>query len=124
MRLCLRVVRTQLASMRSADTKLPLQGPKCVCTVRGLQPGTRWQLRVRAHNAAGPGHFSKALFASTEAAAPDAPGTPSASQRLREALHLAWSPPPYDGGKGVHAYRLEQQAGALQRLEAGRHAHA
>ena len=90
---------------------LLVQGPRCVCTARNLQPGKRHQLRVHALNTAGPSLPGRALHVSTAATVPDTPGAPHATQRLREALHLGWAAPAYDGGAAVHSYRLEQCQG-------------
>ena len=93
-----------------------VQGPEHACTARNLQPGHRYQVRVRARNAAGPGAHSRPAHFSTAANVPAPLGLPQTSQRGRDGLRLSWPEPQHDGGAPVQGFRLEMCAGAARPL--------
>ena len=78
-------------------------------TLTGLAGATRYDVQVRAVNAAGEGPWSATVTGTTTASAglPGAPGNLTATGNGQTSIHLSWSAPSSDGGARVVAYRIE-----------------
>ena len=76
----------------------------------GLAPGTTRHYRVSAINAAGTGDPSDVASAITDPTVPDPPTNLNAAADGQTRIRLSWTPPAYDGGAPVSAYRIEVSA--------------
>ena len=76
----------------------------------GLDPGTTRHYRVSAINAAGTGDPSDVASATSDPIVPDSPTNLNAAADGQTRIRLSWTPPAYDGGAPVTAYRIEVSA--------------
>ncbi len=76
----------------------------------GLQPGQTRHYQVSAINSAGTGAPSSAASATTDANAPDAPTSLSATASGNTRIDLQWTAPANDGGADITGYRIEWSA--------------
>ena len=76
----------------------------------GLDPGTTRHYRVSAINAAGTSDPSDVASATTDPTVPDPPTNLNAAADGQTRIRLSWTPPAYDGGAPVTAYRIEVSA--------------
>ncbi len=76
----------------------------------GLQPGQTRHYRVSAINSAGTGVPSSAASATTDAVAPDAPTSLSATASGNTRIDLLWTAPANDGGADITGYKIEWSA--------------
>lgn len=70
-------------------------------------------LRVRAHNEAGAGPYSRVSTFVTAATIPHTPCTPREAGSNSEVLSLEWDPPLHDGGSPLLSYTLQVRDGEL-----------
>ncbi|KAJ8730195.1 hypothetical protein PYW07_017233 [Mythimna separata] len=92
---------------RDADPMLPtqdaylrIQGEEA--TVSRLTPYAEYEIRVRAHNAAGDGPLSAPQVCRTDEDAPSAPGGMKLIALGERSLRASWLPPPEPNGKLTH----------------------
>ncbi|CAB3253560.1 unnamed protein product [Arctia plantaginis] len=92
---------------RDADPMLPtqdaflrLQGEEA--TVSRLTPYAEYEIRVRAHNAAGDGPLSAPQICRTDEDVPSAPGGMKLIALGERSLRASWLPPPEPNGKLTH----------------------
>ena len=74
---------------------------------RGLTPATIYHYRVSAKNSVGSSPVSRAIFAQTTAALPDAPSNLTATARSPTEIYLTWMKPHFDGGSRIKGYQIE-----------------
>ncbi|KAG6445859.1 hypothetical protein O3G_MSEX004154 [Manduca sexta] len=82
------------------DAYLRIQGEDA--TVSRLTSYAEYEIRVRAHNAAGDGPLSAPLSCRTEEDAPSAPGGMKLVALGERSLRASWLPPPEPNGKLTH----------------------
>ena len=73
-------------------------------------------LRVRAHNDAGPGPYSKVSTFKTASSVPWAPGSPRSIGSNSDMLLLEWDAPSHDGGSEVLSYSVQMRDGEAGKL--------
>ena len=73
----------------------------------GLDDGTRYDVQVRAVNAAGDGPWSATLTGTTAAAVPAAPTQLTTRANGQILIYLSWTAPTNDGGAVITGYRIE-----------------
>lgn len=83
------------------------QGPSTAHTQESLRPGCKYEVRVRARNAAGFGGYTRPIVISTAPDVPSSPAMPRCLARSLTSLSLEWAAPVHDGGLPVTSYRLE-----------------
>lgn len=82
------------------------------CTVTGLGNGTPYTFTVTATNAAGTGPASAPSAAATPRTVPGAPLGVTA-RPANGAAQVAWSPPSWNGGAAITAYKVTSAPGGL-----------
>ena len=84
-------------------------------TIRGLDDGTAYEVRVRWRNVVGAGGWSPWSAAATPAVQPPAaPAQPALSPAGEDALSAEWGPPAADGGAPVTGYELQLEIGGVR----------
>ncbi|XP_018789320.1 PREDICTED: twitchin isoform X17 [Bactrocera latifrons] len=84
--------------------------PNTSYTVQDLREGNRYEFRVTAVNAAGPGKPSKPtepMTAQLQRYKPDAPEPPKADRITKDGVTLSWRPPRFDGKSKIKGYYLQ-----------------
>ncbi|RVE41964.1 hypothetical protein evm_013388 [Chilo suppressalis] len=84
----------------SQDAYLRVQGVEA--TVSRLTPYAEYEIRVRAHNAAGDGPLSVPQVCRTDEDVPSAPGGMKLIALSDRSLRASWLPPPEPNGKLTH----------------------
>ncbi|RWS24197.1 twitchin-like protein, partial [Leptotrombidium deliense] len=104
----------QIEYKEPGDSKWGVANPSLVkdntFTVTGLQPGKKYEFRVKAKNAAGfsePSTTSDAIKASSML--PDKPGKPEIVDYDNTKCDLKWTAPVNDGGKPIKYYVVEMK---------------
>ncbi|CAH2037690.1 unnamed protein product, partial [Iphiclides podalirius] len=82
------------------DAYLRVQGEET--TVSRLTPYAEYEIRVRAHNAAGDGPLSAPQYCRTDEDVPSAPGGMKLIALSERSLRASWLPPPHPNGKLTH----------------------
>ncbi len=83
------------------------RGPLLTAAVAGLQPRTRYLLRVAATNAVGQGDWSPVALLTTAPAPPTAPLAALAYAEGPDAARVVWQAPAADNGALVTSYLIE-----------------
>ena len=73
----------------------------------GLANGTRYDMQVRAVNAAGDGPWSATAAGTTIATLPDAPSGLTSATNSQTQIDLSWRAPSNYGGAAITGYRIE-----------------
>ena len=74
---------------------------------RGLTPATIYHYRISAKNEVGYSPVSRAVFAQTDAALPNAPHSLTATARSPTEIYLTWMKPQFDGGSRITGYQID-----------------
>ncbi|RZF42380.1 hypothetical protein LSTR_LSTR004188 [Laodelphax striatellus] len=85
---------------------------KTEAEVTGLEPGKKYQFRVKAANEEGEGEpleTSAAILAKNPYDAPGAPGLPEIADYNENMVELKWEPPFRDGGAPITGYIIEKK---------------
>lgn len=85
--------------------------PSSSCSFAGLNAGCKYMLRVRAHNQAGAGPYSRVSTFKTASSVPYAPGPPREAGSNSDTLLLEWDAPFHDGGSEVLSYGIQLRQG-------------
>ncbi|XP_041366543.1 twitchin-like isoform X3 [Gigantopelta aegis] len=85
---------------------------KPTCTVRNLEPGTKYEFRVMAENGQGisePLETDEAILSKLPFDAPGSPGSPKCMATTEDSITLSWTPPKRDGGSPITGYLIEKK---------------
>ncbi|KAL6758808.1 fibronectin type III [Haematococcus lacustris] len=88
------------------------QGPGSSAQLSGLQPATRYLLRLAAVNAVGPSPWSAPATLSTAPGPPSPPQHCSAAPLSSTQLRLTWQPPATDQGAPLTGYAVDLAPGS------------
>ncbi|KAJ9516125.1 hypothetical protein QJQ45_024552 [Haematococcus lacustris] len=88
------------------------QGPGSSAQLSGLQPATRYLLRLAAVNAVGPSPWSAPATLSTAPGPPSPPQHCSAAPLSSTQLRLTWQPPATDQGAPITGYAVDLAPGS------------
>ncbi|RWS00286.1 twitchin-like protein, partial [Dinothrombium tinctorium] len=89
-----------------------VSGNKTECTVSNLEPGKRYNFRVKAVNEEGnsePLETEKPVLVKKPFDAPGAPGAPAITDYDRDFVQLEWDAPLRDGGAPITGYIIEMK---------------
>ncbi len=92
---------------QGGEWQVAYRGPLLTAEVPGLQPCTRYLLRVAASNAVGLGEWSPVAALTTAPAAPRAPLTALAYAEGAHAMRVVWQPPACDNGAPITSYLVD-----------------
>ncbi|XP_073826818.1 miles to go [Musca autumnalis] len=104
------ILEYEVQIRRPGDQEPPTpayRGKEDYCVVNALQPGTQYEVQVRALNRIGAGAWSPWFEFSSAAAPPNNPENLKVIVKSATQLHVTWQEPANKGGAPISEYRLE-----------------